>query len=1097
MVNSAGQGGDGTFVGTRRVQGEETWAYLPADNGHEAGVLYLRNDLSGSLIELDRSNSAGSFVYRENPWGSPTVCWLRDLCCDVFVRGFASQDAIHELELGEGERFPRTVAHQVGGQTSYVDKVLGGLRGWQITGRRGHVVLQGVWGAEVWLIADGFMVLSSICSRALFVRQGITCYASSDDARNYMAMDRLCIWLESHCGEAVAKSHLTDPVATIEREKQLQIDQDDADVARLKLWFPPVHDVTKRPQSAKPQTPSDMNLGWLSADWEPSSRPQTRYTTGSYSSRPMTRGSNINRWSAPSGRALAADLEANLATLERLARDGIISMEQYEACIASSQADDAYALNDNLKAFQGSHQIEHELNYSYSKKESTRRELEALETRWAVEMKDMHTGHDDLLLTLIREIRRIEAVVRDLGVNLSSVGSDVVDCDQDSEDSEDSGDDAVQKVLSEEEIKQEEKKMEGLRLTETLAHLQERIEIMVEEHNERVDAVILRQDNERKALEQQISHFGRKINSLKEAFREARDEEERLKLENLTEPSKKGAPTGKIIKRPLAIKENRTILNSTLPSTYPFEDDLNDEQRREQYALLRGDETLTMLCNTAAYVKSDEGLQRNGIDFIGQEFKELVGHTRPRVHVLEDEYDDMGETFGASSTGATATSSNTRLNTKGETARSTKSSVRKKQSSRTATLDPLSDELLLKKKLAVLQNVALTKSTRAATKPRSDQRSVLDFMMNEQDKQTVFRDKELRGVFIENGTEYLTEMPAALDWTLHVPLGHEREQSLQAIKDKHELQRYATSETIRIFQRMKEKKQWQEQTGDCVHEEDDQDEHEKNAVSDLVAKIQKQHQGSWTWASKSMRKARAAKEHRYSMTVTKGKIPDFKFKGDVDDEEGFDYRAAAKNVTTIINREVPGLSAVWTPSWELKEELWDCLSSLASPKRRGLWTLISEADGILPQKMRERSAAVLVYAYRIYLAKTKARKIRAVYQLRMYIRLQCNMRMAVARRVLPRKRIAMASFFEERERLRLEKIRLGRILKMTITETKTLSEEDKVYWMMHQPKPIEESMARRLLQVCDFDCQRAMGLAGFAPKDSGLSAFPPPKNAMK
>ena len=99
--------------------------------------------------------------------------------------------------------------------------------------------------------------------------------------------------------------------------------------------------------------------------------------------------------------------------------------------------------------------------------------------------------------------------------------------------------------------------------------------------------------------------------------------------------------------------------------------------------------------------------------------------------------------------------------------------------------------------------------------------------------------------------------------------------------------------------------------------------------------------------------------------------------------------------------------------------------------------------------------------------------------------------------MLPKKRIAMASFFEERERLRLEKIRLGRILKMTITETKTLSEEDKVYWMMHQPKPIEESMARRLLQVCDFDCQRAMGLAGFAPKDSGLSAFPPPKNAMK
>jgi len=61
-----------------KVQGEETWAFLPADNvlgGSKAGYLYLRNDLNGSIIELDRGDVAGSFVYRDHPWGSPTgIC---------------------------------------------------------------------------------------------------------------------------------------------------------------------------------------------------------------------------------------------------------------------------------------------------------------------------------------------------------------------------------------------------------------------------------------------------------------------------------------------------------------------------------------------------------------------------------------------------------------------------------------------------------------------------------------------------------------------------------------------------------------------------------------------------------------------------------------------------------------------------------------------------------------------------------------------------------------------------------------------------------------------------------------------------------------
>ena len=55
-----------------------------------------------------------------------------------------------------------------------------------------------------------------------------------------------------------------------------------------------------------------------------------------------------------------------------------------------------------------------------------------------------------------------------------------------------------------------------------------------------------------------------------------------------------------------------------------------------------------------------------------------------------------------------------------------------------ASLDPFSDDVLLKKKLAIMQNVSITKSTRAATKPRQDQRHVLEFMINEQDKEDVW-----------------------------------------------------------------------------------------------------------------------------------------------------------------------------------------------------------------------------------------------------------------------------------------------------------------------------------------------------------------------
>ena len=239
----------------------------------------------------------------------------------------------------------------------------------------------------------------------------------------------------------------------------------------------------------------------------------------------------------------------------------------------------------------------------------------------------------------------------------------------------------------------------------------------------------------------------------------------------------------------------------------------------------------------------------------------------------------------------------------------------------------------------------------------------------------------MRAVFAtDDGREYLTELPTALDWTSFVPSGHEREVSRQSLEDKHGLQRFALSETIRRFEVNRERRQHQaiDSSAGLERQTSVPEEEHYPSTAEIIEKIARQHQGSWTWASKHMRKARAAKEHRYNMDTTKGQAAEYKYI-DVLDDTGFDYESAAKNTTIVIQREIPGLSTVWTPTWDLSEELFDGLGRLDSPKRRGLWSLISEADGILPVKMRDKAAQVLVYAYRCYIAKLKTRHLRSLY----------------------------------------------------------------------------------------------------------------------
>ena len=635
--------GDATVVGSHKVQGEETWAFLRAEEDGKDECLYLRNDISGTVIELTCGEHAGSFVYRDSPWGSPAMCWLRDLSRCV-AKAFVSQDTIDMLELGEGERFPRTVADQVQGRAPYIDKALGGLKGWQLTGQRGHVVLQGVWGVEVWLIADGFIVLSSLSPRALFVRQGVSCYSSAEDAWNFMAMDRLFTWLESHCGEAIAQAHTSDATVQLERERQVRIEEHDDDVARLRLWLPPLPDPTKQKPPSKPQTPSNSELGWLQADWEPSSRPQTRYTDGTYSSRPVTRGSGINRWSAPSGRAIAEDMDANLATLERLAQDGIISIEQLEACKAAAYAADPHSLEENLQKFQGSHHLEHQINWFYSKVESMRKELATMEFLWGSEVKALHAGYDDALLTLVRKIRLVEE-------ELAKLPPQLVQPHQKSDDDESEGDEESDDLPPEQlAVEKDRNHLNGM-----LAHLQQSVENTEEQHTLEAERVTKRQFFERKAMERQIQNFRDKIVATKEMFREVKAIEEKRRLDGTfrSGDGQKRKNMSKLLQRPRVIRENRSMLTKSLPNTYPFENPMTDEEFRHRYGELRGDEVATVLSQTVVHVANDAGLNTSDTSFVVGEFTEIVGFTRPKVHVFDKEYDDFGDTYGATSRCAT------------------------------------------------------------------------------------------------------------------------------------------------------------------------------------------------------------------------------------------------------------------------------------------------------------------------------------------------------------------------------------------------------------------------------------------------------------
>jgi hypothetical protein len=158
-------------------------------------------------------------------------------------------------------------------------------------------------------------------------------------------------------------------------------------------------------------------------------------------------------------------------------------------------------------------------------------------------------------------------------------------------------------------------------------------------------------------MERQIQNFRDKIVASKEMFREVKSIEEKSKLDGTfrsgDEQKRKGM--SKVLQRPRVIRENRNMLSKSLPNTYPFEDPMADEEFRHRYGELRGDEVATVLSKTVGHVANDAGLDTGDTNFVVGEFTEIVGFTRPKVHVFDEEYDDFGDTHGATSRCATGT----------------------------------------------------------------------------------------------------------------------------------------------------------------------------------------------------------------------------------------------------------------------------------------------------------------------------------------------------------------------------------------------------------------------------------------------------------
>lgn len=406
--------------------------------------------------------------------------------------------------------------------------------------------------------------------------------------------------------------------------------------------------------------------------------------------------------------------------------------------------------------------------------------------------------------------------------------------------------------------------------------------------------------------------------------------------------------------------------------------------------------------------------------------------------------------------------------------------------------------MLLKKRLAATANAVLLKSTKAAGAPkarRTDRwRACVGFSTQLGLEDSFVKESDRRGVFFVEGERYVT---AGIVERTGAEVGEEGENQVD-----EGLRQFALQEALRGL----------EAWGDAGCRELRTDEAGRGAVADYDdsdddrvsseakrARMRKRlvashvsgeaHQGAFPLSWAKMRRKRAELEFAQTVGQSAGLIKRGGLK-----ETGTDIENATRQTLEFVRQELPGIDSPWNQCLELKEELWEAVARLDSPRRRAVWGAISELDAVLPAVFREKKARAVQNAYRCHLARREREKQQLGYFFRMVVTLQRNIKVAAARRALPKRRREIAESLVEAKNKAEKEARVAWLKSQTPAQVAHFDLDERVRWLMLQAPKVAEAMVRTLLTITEGDPAKALGLCGVA---AGVPPAPAGKLPLK
>mmetsp|Transcript_46663 Transcript_46663/g.112155 ORF Transcript_46663/g.112155 Transcript_46663/m.112155 type:complete len:283 (+) Transcript_46663:3-851(+) len=241
-----------------------------------------------------------------------------------------------------------------------------------------------------------------------------------------------------------------------------------------------------------------------------------------------------------------------------------------------------------------------------------------------------------------------------------------------------------------------------------------------------------------------------------------------------------------------------------------------------------------------------------------------------------------------------------------------------------------------------------------------------------------------------------------------------------------------------------------------------------SAVQDVI-------QGPFPLSWSKLKRKRAAKEFEVAVQSSVGMIK----RGGLN-EEGTDIDGGTRETLAYLREQLPGVETPWDHCYCLTEDVWDAVSALPSPRRRTVWRALSDVDAVVPPIIRERKSRILQSAYRCHLARWRRQRAREEFFFAMVVRLQRNIKVAWARREIPKRKIAMKQRIEDAKRKKERDARRTWLKAQPASEVAKLGEEDVVLWIMLHAPSVAEVMVRRLLALTQGDPAKALNLCGAA-----------------